>query len=46
MHKLETERSTTQEQELMVLRQSVMKRYGSEGDCAPKDKNLQGKSFP
>lgn len=25
---------------------SVMKWYGSEGDCAPKDKNLQGKSFP
>lgn len=23
-----------------------MKWYGSEGDCAPKDKNLQGKSFP
>lgn len=55
MYKLETERSTTQEQELMDLGteqlrdgkvKSVMKWYGNEGDCAPKDKNLQDKSFP
>lgn len=55
MYKLETERSTTQEWELMDLGteqlrdgtvKNVLKWYGNEGDCAPKDKNLQGKSFP
>lgn len=44
----------TQGQELMNLGteplsdgkvKSLMKCCGSEGDCAPKDKNLQGKSF-